>query len=170
MSPAKIRWAVARGLGLNWKSVKLEKWFEAGETWFEAPPGPNPLWGTCNKRDKNVLHPLLTNSSLEQKPPCRPVSWTALVWKQPATSSILLNAVFQSHLRQIPRSSLARSDSLPESIRMSVSWRPHWCSPFTIAIVSTEEYTICHRCHCCHHFQVWYSMLSHLIHCYSSLF
>ena len=45
----------------------------------------------------------------------------------------LIQFSFKIHLRQTPRSSLALSDSLPESIRISVSWRPHWCSPLTIA-------------------------------------
>ena len=32
------------------------------------------------------------------------------------------------------------------------------------------EYSVGCCCCYCHHFQVWYSMLSHLIHCHSSLF
>ena len=75
-------------------------------------------------------------------------------------TSILFNAALtRSHLRQIPRSSLARSDSLPESIRISVSWRPHWCSPLTITMVTTvASYNLqlqniqLEHCHCCHHF------------------
>ena len=61
---------------------------------------------------KSSSPPLLTNSFLEQKPPCRPASWSVLGWKQSFDNPYLVQCCFENPPEANPT-------KLPGSVRFS---------------------------------------------------